>query len=205
MATHHQRKMNVGVIIPFLVIALAFGLSLWKKYDNSRDIPTVPPVQQPAASRTVVLFFGGDEGKLVREARDLDSCIPVEDCLRETLVALFSGPVGDYEMVTPERAAINSVRLDGTTAVIDVNRFFAEDLLPGSSSEISAVYAVVNTICANFSQITQVKLNIEGNQQAVLGHLELSDPLAPDYSLEAVEKPKLMPPNVSAPAVVPIR
>ena len=54
----------------------------------------------------------------------------------------------------------------------------------GSSAEMLAVYSIVDTIAFNFPQITRVKLTIEGNDKALLRHLDLSDPLVPDYTLE---------------------
>ena len=52
-----------------------------------------------------------------------------------------------------------------------------------------AVYSVVNTVAINFPQIQKVKIDVDGNKEAVLHHLELSDPLLPDYSLEQSRPP----------------
>jgi hypothetical protein len=39
-------------------------------------------------------------------------------------------------------------------------------------------------VAVNFPQIQKVKINVDGNTAVVLRHLDLSDPLLPDYSLE---------------------
>jgi hypothetical protein len=47
-----------------------------------------------------------------------------------------------------------------------------------------AVYSIINSVCFNYPQITRVWITVEGNQKTLLKHLDLSDPLPPDYSLE---------------------
>jgi hypothetical protein len=47
-----------------------------------------------------------------------------------------------------------------------------------------AVYSIVNTVCVNYPGISRVKLTVEGNQKSLLKHLDLSNPLTPDFSLE---------------------
>jgi hypothetical protein len=50
---------------------------------------------------------------------------------------------------------------------------------------MAAVYAVVDSIAANFPQIRRVQLLIDGeNVPTLKGHLDLRGPLAPDFSLE---------------------
>ena len=57
-------------------------------------------------------------------------------------------------------------------------------IVSGSSAEMLAVYSIVNTIAANFPNIQKVKITVEGNSGVVLNHLDLSEALVPDYSLE---------------------
>ena len=179
-----RKRINIGLVLPFLVIALVFGGMLWQKYQASRNIPPAPQITQPSGNRTAVLFFVADGNRLAREARELESCSEIGVCVKDTLDALLSGPLGDYDEAIPKSAALNGVRIEGTTAVVDLSSGFAADLPSGSSAEMLAVYSIVDTICANYPQISRVKLTVEGNGSTVLGHLDLSKPLAPDYSLE---------------------
>lgn len=179
-----RKRINIGLVLPFLVIALVFGGMLWQKYQASRKIPTAPHIRQPSGTRTAVLFFVASSSRLAREARELEPCSEAGVCIKDTLDALLSGPLGDYEEAIPESAALNGVRIEGATAVVDLNRGFAADLPSGSSAEMLAVYSIVDTICTNYPQINRVKLTVEGNGSTALGHLDLSEPLAPDYSLE---------------------
>jgi hypothetical protein len=179
-----RKRINIGLVLPFLVIALVFGWMFWHKYQASRRIPPAPHIRQPSGSRTAVLFFVADGSRLAREARELEPCGETGVCIKDTLDALLSGSVGDYDEAIPESAVLNGVRIEGTTAGVDLSQGFAADLPSGSSAEMLAVYSIVDTVCVNFPQISRVKLTIEGNGATVLGHLDLSKPLAPDFSLE---------------------
>lgn len=193
-----RKRINIGLVLPFLVIALVFGGMIWQKYQASRKVPPAPHIRQPSGTRTAVLFFVADGNRLAREARELEPCSETGVCVKDTLYALLSGPLGDYDEAIPESAVLNGVHIEGTTAVVDLNRGFAADLPTGSSAEILAVYSLVDTICANYPQISRVKLTVEGNGSTVLGHLDLSEPLAPDYSLE--QAPGLAP-AIAAPPI----
>jgi hypothetical protein len=183
MATTRRRKISISLLIPFAIVALVFGALLWKKMQASHEPHPVPQINQPAATRKGVLFFVTDGTRLAREARELPSCSDTETCVRDLLDELFGGPVGDLDEALPEGAALTGVRLDGNLAVIDVNKAFATALPSGSSAEILAVYSIINTVCFNYPQIARVRITVEG-AETNLNHLDLRDPLPPDYSLE---------------------
>jgi hypothetical protein len=84
------------------------------------------------------------------------------------------------------------VRIEGTLAEIEFNRTFFDAMPAGSSAEMAAVYSVVNTVAVNFPNLQKVKITVSGNQGDMLQHLDLSQALVPDYSLEqsAVPNPE---------------
>ncbi|MFA7060456.1 MAG: GerMN domain-containing protein [Pedobacter sp.] len=184
MALQPRKRVNISLLIPSLTIALVFGVMLWQKHRASHEVPPAPQMRQLAGKRTVVLFFVADGTRLAREARELDPCDDAVICLDDVLEELVNGPVGEFDEALPEGSVINTVRIDGDLAGVDLNRTFADALPSGSSAEMLAVYSIVDTIAVNFPQITRVKLTIEGNDKALLRHLDLSDPLVPDYTLE---------------------
>jgi spore germination protein GerM len=184
MAAHKRKRTTISLLIPFLVIALVFGALLWNKYRASRIVAPTPQVQKPSGRRTVVLFFVGEGNRLAREARELEPCSDTTACVKEVLDELFSGPVGELDEALPAGSLLNRVRIEGNTVLVDVNRNFIEELPKGSSSEMLAVYSIVDTVCINFPQISHVKLTVEGEGKSVLTHLDLSGPLTADYSLE---------------------
>ncbi|HEY4744049.1 MAG TPA: GerMN domain-containing protein [Desulfuromonadaceae bacterium] len=184
MSSGRRKRSNINLLIPFLVVALVFGMLIWQKYRASRAVPPKPHVVQPSGARTAVLFFVTDGNRLGREARELGPCDGTAACVKDVLDELFSGPVGELDEALPEGAAFNGLQVTGDTAVIDLNRTFVDELPRNGSAEMLAVYSIVDTVCANFPQITLVRLTIEGAAGARLHHLDLSQPLRPDYSLE---------------------
>ena len=185
MAIHHRQRIGADILVPFILLALVFGGLFWQKYQEAKQLPDAPPGKQGlAATQKVVLFFGDQTTHLIREARDLETCQDRTSCLRSLLEELFRGPVGDLTPVIPEWTTINHVQIEAFTATIDLSSDFAESLPSGSSSEMLAVYAIVNTICSNMPEIQKVKIDLDGNKSSQLRHLDLSDPLEPDYSLE---------------------
>lgn len=199
MAPNRRRKVSVSLLIPFAIVALVFGGLVWKKLQDSREVPTVPQVSEPAAGRKAVLFFVADGTRLAREARELESCPDTAACVQELLDELFSGPVGELDEAIPEGAEVSGVRLEGNTAIVEVTGPFVTDMPVGSSAEMLAVYSIVNTVCANYPDIARVRIAVEGG--AALKHLDLSEPLAPEFSLE--QSPAA--PPQAAPALRPVQ
>jgi spore germination protein GerM len=183
MAPNRRRKISISLLIPFAIVAMVFGALIWKKMQASREPHPVPQVHQPDAARKGVLFFVADGTRLAREARELPSCTDTETCVKDLLDELFSGPLGDLDEALPEGAVLTGVRLEGDLAIVDVTKAFATDLPAGSSAEMLAVYSIINTVCFNYPQVARVRITVEG-AATILNHLDLSDPLPPDYSLE---------------------
>ena len=184
MTHNRQNKSAIGVVIPFVIIAIVFGVSIFKRYQDSRQACPVPSMHESAGTPSAVLFFVHDGSRLARESRVIDYCEADTACLKEVLRELLSGPVGDFETAIPDGVVLNSVKIQGNLAVIDLNVNFSTGLPSGSSAEMMAVYALVNTVCLNFGNVSRVKLNIDGDARAVLNHLDLTDPIEADFSLE---------------------
>lgn len=186
MSLPHRRRIGADVLVPFILLALVFGGLFWQKYREARQLAEpVATGPREVGDRRIILFFVDDAGKLSREARQVDLCQETTTCLRSILEELFSGPIGDLDPVVPEWTSINSVSIEGTTVIVDLEKSFSEALQPGSSAEMLAVYAIVNTICVNLPEIRQVRLTLNGENATHLRHLDLSEPLTPDFSLES--------------------
>ena len=183
MAVHQRKKITVSVLIPFMVFTLFFSIMIWQKYRSSQEMP-VASQQNAKGYLSVTLFFVAEGTQLAREARDVGTCDDESTCLKNVIHELLNGPVGEFEAALPDGVAVNSVRIEGDVATIDFNHNFSDAMISGSSAEMLAVYSVVNTVTVNFPHIVRVKLNVDGNSGVILPHLDLSDPLTADYSLE---------------------
>lgn len=184
MTAHPKKKISISLLIPFLVFVVFFSIMILQKYRSSHEIPAAPAAHNTEGRRTITLYFASEEGQLARESRDIEPCNNANACLKSVLEELLNGPIGEFEEAVPDGTTVNTVQIDENQATIEFNRVFSDALLSGSSAEMLAVYSVVNTITVNFPQIQKVKLNIDGNSAAILHHLDLSDPLVPDYTLE---------------------
>lgn len=185
MAPKPRKRISINLLIPFLIIVLVFTALIWRKYQTSHVAPTVRNGEPDVSgTRSAVLFFANGSGQLVREVRHLEPCEGAEACLRDVLEELLNGPVGEFEQPLPDGTIINSLKIQDTMAVIDLNGLFADTMPSGSSAEMLAVYSIVDTVITNAPLIQKVKITVEGNAMAHLNHLDLSEPLAPDYSME---------------------
>lgn len=190
MPAHPRKRITINILVPFLIFILFFSIMFWQKYRSSHEIAVTPPRQNGEGTRQVTLFFAAEGTRLAREAREIDPCGDDDACLESVLVELLNGPVGELGETVPEGTAVDAVRMEGNLATIEFNRSFSEEMLSGSSAEMLAVYSVVDTVAVNFPQIQKVKINVDGNNAVILRHLDLSDPLVPDYSLEQPPLPE---------------
>jgi spore germination protein GerM len=184
MPLRRRKKINIHILVPFFVFVLFFSIMIWQKYRSSQEIQVTPPQPNIESIRSVTLFFSADGTHLSRETRALEPCDNDTACLKSVLEELLNGPVGELEETVPEGVIVSSVRIDGDQATIEFNHLFSEAMMSGSSAEMLAVYSVVNTTAVNFPQIQKVKIEVDGNKNGMLRHLDISDPLMPDYSLE---------------------
>ncbi len=151
----------------------------------SRMKPSPPPQAREAGTLLVTLFFASPDGEgLVREAREIDACSDTAECAEEVVEELVNGPVGDMSPTLPAAAVVRSVRVEGETALVDFGKEFAAGLPGGSHGEMTAVYSVADSLAFNFPRIKRVKFLQDGENVATFGHLDLREPLAPDFSLE---------------------
>lgn len=86
--------------------------------------------------------------------------------------------------------------LDGGLIILDLTASAASG--GGSDTENARVYGLIDTLCYNFKEIKSARILVDGREvETLLGHLDLSRPLPPEWGLAA---PGLMP--VETPASV---
>lgn len=186
MKTNRRPRKGMRFIITaFLVFAAIVGALLAKKYHISTK-PQVPPPVEQAGTILVTLFFADESGDgLVREGREIEAGVDPAESIETVVDELISGPVGDHGPVLPDSAQVRKVEVRGDEVIMDFGREFYDDLPAGSSAEMTAIYAVIDTIAVNFPQVKKVLFLKEGKQMdTVKGHLDLRQFLSPDFSLE---------------------
>jgi spore germination protein GerM len=174
------------LIIAFIICAIVLGALMIEKYEERHRKPVAPPPSQQEGTMLVALFFASPDGvALVREGREVDACGEPKECVEEVVGELINGPMGNLTPTLPSATTLRGVSIEGDKALIDLGDEIVNGLPGGSNSEMLAVYSIVNTVAVNFPRIRLVKLKINGKEAETLkGHLDLRDPLGPDYDLE---------------------
>ena len=179
------------LLIAFVLFAVVLGALVFRKYDTATRKVEPPPQALPAGTVVVTLFFASADGAgLVREGREIEAEAGVEEGVESLVDELVSGPLGSLAPTLPANVRVLGVRVNGEVAQIDFGRELRDALPSGSSAEMAAVYSIVDTVSTNFPKIKAVQFLIEGAPvEELKGHVDLSAPLAPDYSLEQTQPP----------------
>lgn len=171
------------VIWAFLLVLAVFGGWLIRHFVVALAPP--PPAEVQRQLRTVTLYFAAPDGAgLVAEGREIADCLEEDACLKATLQALIDGPVGNLSPVFPGQTVLRGIMVVGGEVQVDFERTLVDGHPGGSWGELLTVHALTNTVAANFPHLRQVRILIEGAAVETLkGHVDLSQPLAPDFSL----------------------
>lgn len=152
-------------------------------------LPKAAPSEEETGGRvSVTLFFLSDDDDLLhRETREIVAGPTPADEAERALEELIKGSEKDYLSPLPPQTRVRQVFVnkDGT-AYVDFGKEIMEKFSYGSSSELAAVYAVVNTLAVNFRPIKRVVILVEGSERETLGgHVDLSRPFAANLALVA--------------------
>lgn len=191
-------RRNTMLLIGIVLLAALLGGLFIRKYAGREPVSPQPPVTAAPREgvRTVVLFFASPDGAgLARESREIDPCDGVSECAEYVIEELINGPLGDLSQTLPETSTYRDVSAAGETLTVDFGREMQEGVPSGSNAEMAAVYSVVNSLAINFPEIRRVRFLVEGAPVETLkGHLDLREPVAPDYSLEKSGAPPVAEP-----------
>lgn len=173
------------LVIAFIIFAAILGALLLSRYAEKEIRPT-PPGGERAETFPVTLFFATpDDSGLVREGREIDACDDPADCVTEVIGELAGGPLGELVPTLPAATVVRGVRAEGDLAIVDLGHEIIEGLPGGSHAELLAVYSMVDTIAVNFPRFRRVAFLIDGEPaQTLKGHIDLREPLVPDFTLE---------------------
>jgi spore germination protein GerM len=171
-------KKTLWIVVALLLLALV----VWLLRERSGE--PLPPEEMAETEqvRDVTLYFGSaDARSLVPESRQIRSSDRLLENLRGVIEALVSGPSGDGVATIPSSVRLLGVYVNDKTAYLDFSQELAEDFSGGTAAEYMLVASVVQTVCANFTEVTAVQLLIEGQETDTIGgHLNVANPLKPE-------------------------
>jgi hypothetical protein len=149
--------------------------------------PSGESTATPILRRRVEVYFpsAADEG-LIGEFREIFNTVSPGDRAKQIIADLISGPESANALrALPPTTRLRQVYvLANGTAYLDFSSDLREGIGGGSTEEILAVYAIVNSVVININEVHRVGILVNGRTVATLnGHLDLRRPLRPDYSL----------------------
>ena len=196
-ATNNKRIWKPALVLGTLLVILAVLVIIFftgGERERERRLAGVnvskpqPPAAKSEEMKTVTLFFLSDDDDLLhRETREIAAGPTVAEEAERALAELVKGSSKDLISPLPAETKVRQVFVtkDGV-AYVDFGREIMEKFSYGSSSELAAVFAVVDTLAFNFKTIKKVSILVEGVEKETLGgHIDLTQPFLPDYSIVA--------------------
>lgn len=191
--TNHKKrstsqKLFSQRILPWLVLAIllfAVGLIVGNmKTAEDNQTPVGEDGTAPLATRDVILYFAAEDARtLVAESAVINDCAEDDECLRDIVQALIDGPNGGLSPVLPRQSKLLGVHSEGSLITLDFGRELVTAHPGGTQSELLTIYALADTLTANFPHLCQLQILVEGaTVETIRGHVDLRQPIYPDFS-----------------------
>ena len=142
----------------------------------------IPGVQGTQIGKTletipVKVYFGAKDAEHVEA--ELHNVKKDAELMKRTMELLIAGPrSANLWPVLPAATQVKSVIVKDQTAYVDFSEALVKQRWGGSSREILAVAAIVNTL-TEFPEVERVQILLEGGKMTTLfGHMDLSEPLS---------------------------
>lgn len=162
----------------------------------------VPPPDAGKKINVKLYFEKEEQAALAPEDREIAYAEDLSQQIRTVVEELVKGSAAGHLPPLPPETKVHGVFVSARgTAYVDLSKEAAAGGSAGSMGERLSVYALVDSITANFPAIRRVQILIDDRPALTLGgHVDLSRPLAPDMTLVAVPAPPLSPGPEETPA-----
>ncbi|MDA8099211.1 MAG: GerMN domain-containing protein [Nitrospiraceae bacterium] len=185
-ARSDKRGAGVSLMTVFgvLVAATIAGAYWWYAVGMERPAalpqqtaPAPAPPARPDEPLSLTLYLPHDgalDPLVVTVKRDPDAQVVARDAVTALLAAEGAG-----RLPVLGALRLRSLFFDGSgTAFLDLIPAGQKDIRASAADEILAVYALVNSLTGNFSEIRQVRLLVDGREaQTLAGHIDVMRPL----------------------------
>jgi len=179
-----KRVMVYVVILLVMVMSLAVWLHEPQQVVEEESLTV--ETEESAPPRDVILYFSlAQEPVLYPETRQIDACDSDISCIKGLVAALAEGPqaTGGMVRVVPEGTQLNGVHIEEDLVTLDFNARLVNGHPGGSLSELLTVYALIDSIAANFPHLRQMQLLFDGQPRGTLkGHIDVIQPVKADFS-----------------------
>jgi germination protein M len=119
------------------------------------------------------------------ELRDIHSSAQWTDEAKQIMGELIRGSNEGRPPALSVDTRLRSIFWAGEgLCVVDLTREAASSHPGGLTSEVSTVYAIVNSLTENLTAVRKVQILIEGNEvETLAGHVDISQPMVQDLSM----------------------
>lgn len=158
-------KWRSKILLPGLVLTVL----LFSGCAATKEPPVVEQVP-------VKVYFGThDAENLVAEVYNVKKTDPL---MQRSMEILINGPKNpELVAVVPSAAKLKSVAVKDRIVYVDFSEEMVAQRFGGSSREILAVAAIVNTL-TEFPEVDGVQILVEGKKVTTLfGHMDITEPL----------------------------
>jgi len=158
-----------------------------KPQNNANNAADSIPSQK-MVDKEVTLYFSDEQVMhLLPEKRTVkiqESDNPAPSLAEAIVKELIAGPKNEKLTKTiPPESRLNSIKIEGNLAYVDMSEEFKSRHWGGSSGEIMTIGSLVNSL-TEIDGIDRVQLLINGQKTDTLaGHYDTSQPIARDASL----------------------
>lgn len=179
-----MRRLRPFILLVALV-SLVAGCRSRKAGSESANAAKI--ASEKKVSRTITLYYESPALVLMPESRAVDLPETPTLAASQVLTELFRGPSdSSLTRVFPEDATVRAVYfLPDGNAVVDLGGpTLSAGWNTGSHMELMAVYSLIQTMVANFSDVKRVRILVNGQPYPSLaGHVAIDRFLPPSPSL----------------------
>ena len=180
-----MKNSRVLVLAAIAGVIISLGLSGCGKSSKPSTSNTPTPTTSPTVStKAMAQYWVADTARGFRLYREYVRINPTPDAITAALRQLVSqGPVdSDYVSLWPIGTTINSVKVNGDTALIDLT---FPKLNVGAAAESLAIAQLVWTATAANTTIKKVSLTVDGKKvESLAGHVDATQPFTRGLTYE---------------------
>lgn len=187
-----KRKKNTKLVFLSIITVVVVGF-LFFFFVTLFDYVYPPTTGEGVSARkrekhkVMLCFSDSNERFLVSEKRYIPKRKNINNQAEELVKALMEGSKTGLVRTFPEGTQLQSVTIekDGT-ACVSFGKSLVELHPGGSSSEMSTIYSLTNTLMSNIPSIKSVKILIKGKMfRTIGGHIDVRRPFVLNKELMA--------------------
>ncbi len=204
-ARRRERLFDLALVVGLLSLLAAVSASAprWSRFlrqplqaagdeeplgeEAGATAPTPAPSDVQRTINVKLFFPAADGGGLVLEERTVPFASDLARQIEAVVSALVTGSQQQHAPALPPATRVLGAFVSAAgVAYVNLSREAAAELPGGSRAELHSVYALVDTITANFPAVKRVQVLLDDRPaQTLTGHVDLSRPLPADMSLLA--------------------